>query len=108
LPTASLGTTNQVFKYDTKGNVVQTYGKYGGRALRAVPYDPLQFRSVGSLAVSPSGILYIRIYLASLFVYCLKFYAVERYTAPWRIAFLNVNTGEWIRDYYGPVGYVIC
>jgi hypothetical protein len=30
----------------------------GGRGLRAVPYNPLQFRNVRDMAVTPSGVLY--------------------------------------------------
>lgn len=53
------GSVNQVFQYNSKGINTFTYGKPGGRSYRSVPYDPLVFANVSSLAVSPDGVLYL-------------------------------------------------
>lgn len=88
---SDLGGSQQIKKFSPEGRLLAALGKEGGRAAEVARYDPLEFSNVTGLAIGPDEHLWL----------------VERADAPRRFAKLTTD-GDWMEDFYGPVGYSTC
>jgi len=83
-----LGNAQQIRAFSPAGTSLSTIGVAGGRGVNAIPYNPLAFTNVASMAFGCDG----NLWLAEL-------------TSPPRRFIKVTPEGKWLEDYYGPVAY---
>ncbi len=85
---SELGNSQQVKKFSPDGKLTATIGTAGGRGNNAIPYNPLAFANITSMAIGPDGNLWL----------------AEIKSPPKR--FIKITPeGKWLEDNYGPVAY---
>ncbi|HUT32340.1 MAG TPA: PQQ-binding-like beta-propeller repeat protein [Planctomycetota bacterium] len=79
---------NQVLVYGSDGKLLKTIGRKGGRALLG-PWQPDGLRFVNALTVDAKG----------------QLWAMEADDKPKRVSVWNTETGQLVREFFGPTAY---